>query len=362
MRKLFSRFVFYLLLFCVNALHAQDLRFTQVTKNFSGVNDMMQDKQGYLWIATRDQGLKRYDGINFKAYTNDPRNTNSLASGTPLRLFIDAENMIWIGMFGSGLDKFDPATNTFTHFRHDSKDAFSLSSDSVLSILEDRLGKLWIGTNRGLDMLDRKTGKFIHYRSDVNDPSSLSHTQVSKIFEDKKGELWIGCLPFPDDPKKGGLNRFDRKTGKFTRYLHDSLNPKTIPDNRIYDIYEDKAGNFWIASWVAPFFKMDRNTGEFTRYYPDPLHSGTLNQIPVSEKIFPYSTFITEDSSGALWIGTGNSGMNRYDPVSKKSTHYGKVYERNKLLSAKDTATGYTSGEVSKAITTKDGIFWVSSF
>jgi len=63
--------VFCLLLSWINSLHAQDLRFTQVTKSLSNVFDMAQDKQGYLWIATRDQGLKRYDGINFKVYTND---------------------------------------------------------------------------------------------------------------------------------------------------------------------------------------------------------------------------------------------------------------------------------------------------
>jgi ligand-binding sensor domain-containing protein len=54
---------------------------------------MVQDKQGFLWIATLNQGLKRYDGINFKTYTNDPRNSNSLASGAIFRLFVDSENI-----------------------------------------------------------------------------------------------------------------------------------------------------------------------------------------------------------------------------------------------------------------------------
>ena len=159
MRKFFCRIVFCLLLLCLNRLHAQDLRFTQVIKNTAAqISDIAQDKQGYLWIATRDQGLKRYDGINFKVYTNDPRNPNSLASGLPNRLFIDAENMIWIGMVGSGLEKFDPATNTFTHFKHDTKSTFSLSNDTVVSILEDHLGDLWVGTLGGLSKI--KDGKF----------------------------------------------------------------------------------------------------------------------------------------------------------------------------------------------------------
>ncbi len=369
MKKLSFLIVFCFLLFCTNALQAQELRFNQVLSPTGLIFDMVQDKQGFLWIATLNQGLKRYDGINFKTYTNDPLNSNSLASGAIFRLFVDSENILWMGMMGSGLEKFDPATNTFTHFRHDPKNASSLICDTVGQIFEDRLGNLWVGTIGGLDMLDRKTGKFIHYRNDVNDPSSLSNNAAAKIFEDKKGELWIGCISIKNDPKEGGLNRFDRKTGKFIRYLHDPLNPKSLPDNWIVDIYEDKDENFWMISASKPpfftspatFFKMDRNTGEFTRYYADPTRSGTLSQTPVSDKIFPYASFITEDSTGALWIGVGNSGMNRYDPVSKMSTHYGYIFEGDKLLSAKDTATGFTTGSISKVYSTRDGMLWIGT-
>jgi hypothetical protein len=90
------------------------------------------------------------------------------------------------GNDGSGLEKFDPATNTFTHFRHDPKNASSLICDTVGQISRRPFGKSLGRHLRGLDMLDRKTGKFIHYRNDVNDPSSLSNNAASKIFEDKK--------------------------------------------------------------------------------------------------------------------------------------------------------------------------------
>ncbi|MBC7874785.1 MAG: hypothetical protein H7Y01_12355, partial [Ferruginibacter sp.] len=362
MQKLFS-VIFFLLLLPGNGLHAQEIRFNQVRNITLQISQMAQDKQGFLWISTYDQGLKRYDGINLKSYTNDPRNSNSISGITTLDLFIDAENMIWMGMLGTGLDKFDPATNTFTHFRHDPKDASSLSNDTVTCILEDHLGNLWVGTSGGLDLLDKKTGKFRHYISDVNDPTSLSNREVYKIFEDKKGVLWVGCWPFNfvKGPYNGGLNRFDRNTGKFTRYLHDPSNPYSIGDNRIKYIYEDSHQNFWIATLEAGLYNLDRNTGKFTRYYVDPLHSGTLSQTPVSEKISPSLNFITEDITGALWIGITNSGMNRYDPVSKKSTHYGYIYEEDKILSATDTATGFTSRSPVEALRTKDGLFWVSA-
>ena len=90
MKQLLFCISFCFLLFCTNALYAQDLRFTRVIKNSAApISDMAQDKQGYLWIALRNQGLKRYDGTNFKVYTNNPRNPNSLASGAILDLLVD---------------------------------------------------------------------------------------------------------------------------------------------------------------------------------------------------------------------------------------------------------------------------------
>ena len=45
--------------------------------------------------------------------------------------------MIWIGTSGRGLDRFDPETERFTHYRHDPADPQSLSHDYIWSIVED---------------------------------------------------------------------------------------------------------------------------------------------------------------------------------------------------------------------------------
>src|SRR6187399_1807099 len=121
MHKLFFSFTFCFLLITGNKSFAQDLRFNLVLKNSSGsISDMEQDKQGVIWFSTYDKGLQRYDGVNIRSYTNDPRNLNSIAAGPIFSLFIDADNVIWMAFISSGVDRFDPATNTFTHFRHNS--------------------------------------------------------------------------------------------------------------------------------------------------------------------------------------------------------------------------------------------------
>ncbi len=360
MRKLFFRITIFLL-FCGKTLHAQEFRFNRVLKNeLVQPGQIIQDNQGVLWISDFSKGLMRYDGVNLRTYSNDPDNPTSISPGTIIRMMIDRENNIWIGMLGKGLDRLDPATNTFTHFRHNPKDASSLSNDSVMQVLEDHSGNLWVGTFNGLNLLNRKTGKFTHYRNDPNDPLSISHNNIYDMYKDKKEVLWVVAAKFSfgTGPTGSTVNRFDKSTGKFTRYLQDPTNPNSsIPGKGIHVMYEDRINNFWIGTDVG-LYNMNRSTGKCTRYYPDPLKPGVLGEAPVAEKIATRINMITEDSSGALWVSMPNAGINRYDPVSKKSTHFGPVYDGGKLL-GKDTATGFTFHFAQSFFNSKDGLFWV---
>mgnify|MGYP002065210970 CR=1 FL=1 len=81
----------------------------------------------------------------------------------------------------------------------------ALGDDHVRGVIEDRYGKLWLGTDGGgLDMLDPETGAFTHYRHDPDDPTSLSSDRVRTVFEDRSGALWAGTYG-------SGLNRLDRE-------------------------------------------------------------------------------------------------------------------------------------------------------
>ena len=61
---------------------------------------------------------------------------------------------------------------------------------------------------------------------------------------------WLAGSPFPGEglPEDGGLNRFDRTTGKFIRYLHDPVNPNSLASNKVKAMFEDSKGNFWVGT------------------------------------------------------------------------------------------------------------------
>ena len=164
------------------------------------------------------------------------------------------------------------------------------------------------------------------------------------------GEIWVGTgFPFfpPDKPNDdGGLNRLN-PDGTFTRYLHDPNNPHSLINNKVRAIFEDSRGVFWVGTSGDGLHTMDREKGSFERHLYNPAKPGELSRPPIKNGA-DHITFINEDSSGAIWIGTYGAGINRYDPVTKKITHY-------------QSANGFPDSTCWNGCMSSDGVLWIST-
>ena len=114
------------------------------------VNCLLQGQQGFMWFGTMT-GLNKYDGSEFRIYTHDPKDTNSLSDNFVWSLYEDQGGVLWVGTWGGGLVRFDPADETFVRYRYDKKNPNSLSNDNVWSVCEDPKNKnvLWVATEKG---------------------------------------------------------------------------------------------------------------------------------------------------------------------------------------------------------------------
>jgi ligand-binding sensor domain-containing protein/signal transduction histidine kinase len=340
------------------ALWAQKIVFDKVSINEDNptarITGITQDRDGYMWFSSN--GIAKFDGYQLTHFVNDPLNPNSIASNQVECIYTDSTGTIWIGTNGKGLDKFDPANGIFTHYKHQPKNTFSLNEDRVTAIAKDKDDLLWIGTVHGLDRLNPKTGKFDHFLHDSKNNNSLSNDHINSIFVDHEGTVWVGTGASVDEnknplPDEGGLNKFDPKTGGFTRYLQ--ADQQGLQYSRIHALFEDRKGNFWVGTSHNRLFRMDREKGVFEYYSNDAANPDKFSAP--SEKrsaAIPedFITFISEDAAGGIWIGTMTNGINRYDPTTRKTTHFesnsGGPFTENTGLYA------YSSG---------DGLFWIST-
>ena len=317
------------------------------------INAITQDLNGYMWFADMTKScITRFDGYRMISFRHDPINPNSLAGTYPETIIADMEGNIWIGFYGMGLDRYDPTTGTFTHFRHDKNNPYSLSNDSVTALIVDNEGILWVGTYGGVDRFDRKTGRFHNYSHNAKDPATLTSNRVRALYEDRQGTIWIGTGLVWDFNNDGGLNRFDKRTGRVTRYLHDPANPQTLVNNKVRAIFEDSKGNFWVGTAADGLHLMDRATGTFKRLTYNPAYPQHLSRPPFKKtNLNEHITFITEDVTGAIWIGTYESGINRFDPVTGKTTHY----------SNEERDGGFIDNTAWCIYTSRDGVIWLGT-
>jgi two-component system sensor histidine kinase ChiS len=260
------------------------------------VTDMIQDRRGFIWIATPD-GLNRFDGYTCAVYKHRPEDSTSISSNFIHGICEDRSGTLWITTREGGLNRFDHATERFMRYRHDPRNPQSIANNKVGPIMEDSKGRLWVGGDGGLDIFDRENEIFIHHQYNSADPFSLSYNEITAVYEDRSGTLWVGTVV--------GLNRFDPESGRFTRFLHKASDVSTISNNFVYTVYEDAKGNLWVGT-AEGLNLMDRETGRFNRTPLGLRASAALKRVAIAR--------IYEDSRGFLWFGTPGFGLFQYNP------------------------------------------------
>ncbi len=221
------------------------LRFRHITLKdglpSAAVHATLQDQDGFIWLATSD-GLSRFDGYDFVTYRQIEGDPTSLRHNHVWCLLEDSEGQLWAGTDGGGLSRLDPATGSFTHFRHDATDPRSLSDDRVRVLFEDRAGSLWVGTNDGgLNRFEPDSSSFTRYRPVAGDPNSLSEDQIRSLTQDEAGRLWIGT-------DGGGLSVLDPETGSFSHYRHDPQDPRSLSSDRVRVVHLDGRATLWVGN------------------------------------------------------------------------------------------------------------------
>ena len=159
------------------------------------VFDIIQDAEGFLWIATKN-GLNRYDGYNFKVFTNDPYNTNTLSGNTILKLFEDSKGRIWIGTENTGLNIYDKKTGKFHRILHQPNDPGSLSGNAIRSIVEMPDGRILVSVyDAGFNIISLKDDFFEKNSAPHITRLTLpSNAQVYAIGKDEKANIWMGGM------------------------------------------------------------------------------------------------------------------------------------------------------------------------
>jgi len=233
------------------------------------------------------------DSISFQHLSTD----DGLPQSTVNVIFQDSHGYMWFGTF-DGLSRFDGYQ--FVNFKNDPDNPLSISNNIVVSIKEDAQGFLWIGTaQNGVNRFDPKTGSFTRFLAKNDDFDSLSHAQVNVIHIDQQQRVWVGT--------DHGLNLFLPEKQAFAQFYNNPLDARSLPPGSIVDIVNDGSGNLWIASnEMLAHFDIEQQV--FT-HYNKPGMPSQINTLYL-------------DTDKSLWVGTHFDGLYHLKHGYQRFEHY----------------------------------------
>ena len=176
----------------------------------------------------------------------------------------------------------------------------SLSQSSVLAMVQDSLGFLWIGTKDGLNRFDGY--KYVSYKYDIDDDGTLSNNEISCLELQDNRYLWIGT-------RSGGINRLDLSNSRITRY-----NGLTY-DDLIRDLYIDRQGRLWAGTSEGLFYYEageGEDKGRFVNASRNAIYRRHTNEPfgPIRKNISVVSVY--QHSERKLLVGA-EEGLFEYD-------------------------------------------------
>ncbi len=257
------------------------------------ISAIVQDNQGFLWFGGSG-GLSRYDGYQFTFYKHDPKDISSLANNGINDMIIDASGQLWIAT-SAGLSLFIASKEQFQHFFAEEQFTDKPRHNWIWSLLETQQGDIFVGTGGGLKILDKSTAKLMQNELyNVTFNADTPYT-IKTLIEDQNNDIWVGTM-------KNGAIRFDRQNKSFQHFKHIANNPQSLSNDHILNIFEDSHNRIWIGSNNG-LNRYQANTSSFVRYTAKTQTSALNHQV--IRKIF-------EDKKGNIWIGTDGKGLSLY--------------------------------------------------
>lgn len=220
---------------------------------------LVRDARGRLWFAQRDTYGQLLEGVA----TNVTRIPASEVVLCPSR-----DGGMWVTV-GTELQKLPPPESNSVVAVESIQSP--IKRYQVISMLEDHLGDLWIGT--------RSQGLF-HYSNHKFTQEFNSSHRIASLCEDTEFGLWIGT-------EGGGISRLRPQVFQIVTVRAGS------PNSVLLSVCEGKDGTIWLSSQGPNLTKITAD--------------GQMINLPAFTNIS--STCVLPDPDGSVWVGTVNQGL-----------------------------------------------------
>lgn len=268
------------------------------------------DSRHRLWVFTGADGILKVDALSgavdwLQATLQGEASTRS---GQPL-FFEDCQGVVWTIPTGGTFSYYDEQQHRLVACPVRGKGDYN-SLPAIESWRPDMQGNLWVTYMHDLNIINFK------FRDFTSLPVG-NNVEVRALFFDSQQRLWLG-------DSKGRVTVLS-SDGSLVGYLHSDgsigHDAQSLA-NRIYCIYEDRKGRYWIGTKGDGFFVCDHGRMSHYRQGDQGLNHNDIYCFG-------------EDNHGRMWIGTHGGGLNI---VEEKGGQFLFVNSSNRLRMSSSAA------------------------
>ncbi len=283
--------------------------------NQKTVRQIYQDKTGYLWIVTQE-GINRFDGYQLISFIHEPRKAGSLSSDNVRAIVQDKAQRLWIATDGGGLNLYNSANQTFSHWKQSDTSANSPLSNQIRSMALDSQGFIWLGYKNGkFSRFNPDTMAFDHFDPRQLLPSLEIDATVTAIKEDGN-HMWLAT-------DGNGLLKFAKQSLTLTAY--NSASEQDFFSDRLTHLFIDTQQRLWISSYDAGVSVLNPQRNRFTTF----SHQAEQNNSLAANLVHT----MYQDQKQRMWFGT-DAGASLWDGSDKFTTYsIDQGLSDNKVLS-----------------------------
>lgn len=259
------------------------------------------------------------------------------------------------------------------HFYHYGLEE-GLSQETVLSLLKDSSGFLWIGTQDGLNRFDGDS--FTVFKNNVEDSTSIIDNYINTLLEHKNKTIWIGTAT-------NGVCYYNPEFNTFTKIGNKRLHCNDLTQDKngtIYACYLDaglsvfKFKNNAIIETDVPFFKEQKHKLTALKTNSQNIYVGTkegklfsanssdevlvFNEIIFDKKLSTINDIFIDNNN--IWLGT-SLGLYVYNLQTKKLNNC-DIEKFESTLNQKIAINNIKKKEAIFYVSTDQGLFELKNF
>jgi signal transduction histidine kinase/ligand-binding sensor domain-containing protein/DNA-binding response OmpR family regulator len=272
--------------------------------NWEGIQTITTDSKNRLWLGSLNYGLFLFDqqSGSVVAVEHMERGVNTLRNNKIFCIFEDNFGKVWIGS-EAGLYSFESNGNNGLRFLTSNLPELGIPHPTVNQIFEDSSQRLWILTNGGVSVYNRVSGRFQNIFQQDNNPYSLSSNAIRTMVEDRQGNLWLGSV-------EDGVNLMKTRNIRFDAITRIPDHHLSLNYPHVLSIEKDNLGNLWIGTNGGGLNIVDPSWNS-VRYLLPPGNNDSSIQFDAVMSLFM-------DENGLMWVGTYLGGISAYDTKTNK--------------------------------------------